>query len=643
MRYNVYSRTNQQLLDAVVIGVSFYLAFLIRYAGAVPGYDGYQFRLLLVPLVVGRLLANYLCGLNRVQWRYIGVADTIATARSFAAFSCFLLLLRVILPASSLFRIPGTIITIELLLSLVGALSVRIVRRYVYESRNRTATVGQTNGSRRLLLIGAGMMGAKAAKGLAAEPSIRIVGFLDDDPQKAGSVIAGAKVLGTTSHLVEVIRREEVDSVLVCIAPAARSSFNRLVALLDDLPVTSKFVPTISEILDSKDGLHLAVSQSGIGNGTGKGHAAQWQQQVTIPLRSGELKNKCVLITGGAGFIGSTLAERIAKDNRVLLVDRFFDNQPVAFTPLNKHPNVEMIEADILEGSIVNDLAMEADIVIHAAAIVGVGRVCTYPRETLETNFIGTSRILKALERNSHLERFVYFSTSEVFGVNSFRVHEDTPTAVGSAAEARWSYAIAKLAGEHLVKAYHRQAGMPVVTVRPFNVFGPRRLGAHAILGFVLNALTGNPLEIHGDGSQIRSWCYIEDFCDAVMEMIVRPGAVGEDFNIGNPRNTLTILQLAEEVLRATNSAAPITFVKAPCPDIEIRVPSLEKAQNVLAYQPRYDLRRALQLTSDWYRQHMSCFQSNSLSARMPSSTIESSRSTQSLPLPSPSHAASAD
>src|SRR5262249_48569238 len=154
-------------------------------------------------------------------------------------------------------------------------------------------------------------------------------------------------------------------------------------------------------------------------------------------------------------------------------------------------------------------------------------------RETLETNFMGALQILKALEKSPRLERFIYFSTSEVFGVNSFRAHEETPTAIGPAAEARWSYAIAKLAGEHLVKAYHRQVGMPVVTVRPFNVFGPRRLGAHAVLGFILSSLRGHPIEIHGDGSQIRSWCYIEDFCDAMVEMIARPRAIGEDFNIG--------------------------------------------------------------------------------------------------------------
>jgi UDP-glucose 4-epimerase len=610
MKYDIYSRVNQQILDGGVVGVSFCLAFLIRYEGAIPPYHAYQFWALFIPVMTGRMVTNYLFGLHRVQWRYFGFSEVPVIVRSYVTFSIVLLSLRFGLPPrAGISRLPASVITIELLLSLFGALSLRFVRRYFYERTAKGGDQPKADNSRRLLLIGAGIMGARTARELGTDPSARIVGFLDDDARKWGCIIAGARVLGPTSQVAEVVQRENVDSVLVCIAPSGRGSFNRLVALLDSMPVSGKFVPTIAEILDSKDGLHLAVGESRATREKDSViQTVQQQQPVSPEVR--KVRDKTVLITGGAGFIGSTLAERLAKDNQVVLVDRFFQRQPIAFTSLHKNARAHMIEADILNAAAINDWAREADIVIHAAAIVGVGRVCAYPRETLETNFTGTSLVLKALEKNSHLDRFVYFSTSEVFGVNSFRVHEDTPAAVGSAAEARWSYAIAKLAGEHLVKAYHRQTGMPVVTVRPFNIFGPRRLGAHAVLGFVLNALNGSPLEIHGDGSQIRSWCYIEDFCDAIMEMIARPRAVGEDFNIGNPLNTVTILQLAQEILEVTKSSASITFVESPFPDIEIRVPSLEKARQILDYQPQYDLRRALQLTVDWYRENLDYFES---------------------------------
>jgi nucleoside-diphosphate-sugar epimerase len=608
MRYDFYSRVNQQTIDGAVIGVSFYLAFLIRYEGTIPAYHKYQFWALLLPVIAGRLLTNYLFGLHKIQWRYIGFSDVLYTSRAYLAFSFVLLAGRIALPAAAgVIRVPGSVIAIEFLLSLLGAMGIRFTRRYVYEHPLKKTGESQRAKPRRLLLIGAGMVGANAAKEMATDPSVEIVGFLDDDLRKLGCVIAGAKVMGPTSELLDIVQKERVDAVLVCIAPAARGAFNRLVALLDGLPVTSKFVPTITEILDSKDGLHLALAQSPGANG-GQPAVSVIQPQVP-PQRRAEIKNRCVLITGGGGFIGSTLAERLVKDNQIILLDRFFRDQPVAFTTLSKNPNVRMIEADILSGSSIDDLTKEADIVIHAAAIVGVGRVCSYPRETLETNFIGTSRILKALDKSPRLQRLVCFSTSEVFGVNSFRVHEDTPTAVGPAAEARWSYAIAKLASEHLAKAYHRQSGMPVVIVRPFNVFGPRRLGSHAILGFAVNALMGNPIEIHGDGSQIRSWCYIEDFCDGIIEMIARPQAIGEDFNIGNPANTLTVLQLAQEIVELTGGQSSIEFVESPFPDIEIRVPSLDKARRILAYQPEFDLRRGLELTIEWYRKHLSFFE----------------------------------
>jgi nucleoside-diphosphate-sugar epimerase len=608
MPYDLYSRTNQRILEGAVVGASFYLAFLIRYEGTIPPYHLYQFWALLAPVTVGQLLTNSLLGLNRIQWRYIGFRDALRVTRVYFAFSALLLLLRFGLPVEAgIARIPASVIIIDLLLSLLGAMGIRLLRRYIYETKSKEVSSPTTQGPRRLLLVGAGAMGAKAAKEMASDSSVQIMGFLDDDPRKCGCVIAGVKVLGPTSGLTEIVRTKRVDAVLVCIAPQARGSFNRLVALLDGLPVTSKFVPTITEILDSKDGLHLALGYS---EAQRNGLAVEATRQ-TLPLTQArsEIRNKSILITGGAGFIGSALAERLAKENQVVLLDRFFHDQPVAFTSLRHNPDVRMVEADILEGPEVVDLAQQADIVIHAAAIVGVGRVCSYPRETLETNFTGTSRILKALDKSSRLERFVYFSTSEVFGVNSFRVNEDAPTAVGPAAVARWSYAIAKLAGEHLVKAYHRQGGMPVTTVRPFNVFGPRRLGAHAILGFVLNSLMGNPIEVHGDGSQIRSWCYIEDFCDAIIEMIARPSAIGEDFNIGNPQNTLTVLQLAREVLNVTGSSVPIELTESPFPDIEIRVPSLDKARQILGYQPRYELRQGLELTTEWYREHLDFFE----------------------------------
>jgi nucleoside-diphosphate-sugar epimerase len=602
----LYTKTNRFILDAAIVATSFLLAYKISYGGSVLTYRNVQPWVLLFPLIGARLLSYVLLGVERIPWRYFSIRDVFRLVQAQLAVSFVLVALRYIpLPDMEIIRIPIDVIAVEFVLTLSGGLSIRMLRRHLHERRANARRHPPTE-PRRLLLIGAGIVGARVAKEMAMHPSIQIVGFLDDDPNKTGCIISGIKVLGTSGLLANLAKNGSIDEVLICVPPEFRSSFHRFAALLEHLPVTGKFMPTIDEIIECNDGFHLSlVPGSGNGNGNGNGHKPQISSAAKPSPSRSEIRNKHILITGGAGFIGSSLAERFAAQNEVVLLDRVFRDQPIQFTSLSTMRNVKMVEADILDGEGVESLVRNAQIIVHAAAIVGVGRVCSHPRETLETNFSGTSRILKALDGQSRLERFIYFSTSEVFGVNSFRVHEDAPSLVGPAAEARWSYAIAKLAGEHLVQAYYRQSGMPVVTVRPFNVFGPRRLGDHAVKRFVLNCLMGKPLEVHGDGSQIRSWCYISDFCDALVEMIARPAAVGQDFNIGNPANTVTVLQLAQQIVEMTRSHVPIKFKEHPFPDIEIRVPSLTKACSILDYKPAHDLTSGLGPTIEWYQKHL--------------------------------------
>jgi len=181
---------------------------------------------------------------------------------------------------------------------------------------------------------------------------------------------------------------------------------------------------------------------------------------------------------------------------------------------------------------------------------------------------------------------------------------------------------MSKLAGEHLVASYYRETRLPIAIVRPFNIFGPRRTGDYALRRFILSALDGKPLEIHGDGTQIRSWCYIEDFCNALLQMMVRPEAIGEDFNVGHPGNTSTIYELAQKVIQLTGSASPVTFCPSPFPDISIRVPSLDKARRLLGYEPRFDLNTGLKRTIEWYRENFMAFQPGSTSTVTSSATF---------------------
>jgi nucleoside-diphosphate-sugar epimerase len=505
-----------------------------------------------------------------------------------------MLVLRFVAPRGGPLIVPLGVIALQFFISLAGSTGARILWRTVCERAGKTNGAG--HGPRNLLVLGAGFHGLTVAQEMAGSRGLRIVGFLDDDPQKIGKVIAGLPVIGPVSSLPDVVKSHRVNDVLVCLPPSARSSA-ALANLAESRNVRVRVIPTVQELLEQER--HTTPK-----NGRASTPAVSAKHNWMIAPFSG----KKILITGGAGFIGSSLAERLVETNRLILFDQTFTDKPIEFTSLIGHPNVQAVRGDILNDDDLAPVCREVDMVVHTAAVLGVGKVCGAARETLETNYGGTSRLLKALEANKRLERFVYFSTSEVFGVNSFRVDESTAPSVGPIAESRWSYAIAKLAGEHLVKSYYREAKMPITIVRPFNIFGPRRNGDYALRRFIMNALANQPLEVHGDGSQIRAWCFIDDFCDALVAMLSKSEAVGEDFNIGNPGNTLTVLELARKVIDIAESSSAIELVKHPFPDISIRVPSLAKAQTLLGYAPRFDLDTALALTIEWYRENFPTF-----------------------------------
>lgn len=348
-----------------------------------------------------------------------------------------------------------------------------------------------------------------------------------------------------------------------------------------------------------------------------------------------------ILITGGTGFIGTALTDRLCAENEVVIFDRQVHGSSWAMTGHNGHGNVRLILGDILDAKALARAVEGVDSVIHLAAIVGVNNVRANPRKTIETNFLGTLTLLRAVEALGAPLRVVYFSTSEVFGMNSFRVQECMSTSIGPVQETRWSYAISKLAGEHLLQCYHREAGLPTVTIRPFNVFGPGRIGDHAILQFVVRALRNEDLVIHGAGDQIRSWCYIDDFVDGVLAALVRPAAAGEDFNLGNPRNTLTIYELARRVVSLTKSSSKIRFVQTEYADIDIRVPYMEKARQLLGFEPSVDLDEGIRRTAAWCRSRLALLTAILAAAPAPLATQGTERSRPpDTYLPSPRRAA---
>src|ERR671934_1849057 len=291
------------------------------------------------------------------------------------------------------------------------------------------------------------------------------------------------------------------------------------------------------------------------------------------------LQGKRIFVTGGAGFIATTLARRLVEENEIVALDNLH-RDALSGTDLAEHPNLTFVQGDVLDAALVRDLARGATHIVHAAAIAGVDAVLESPVRTMRVNLIGTYNALEAaLATRETLERFVDFSTSEVFGTYAYKVAETNVTTTGSVGEARWTYAVSKLAGEHMAHAYHEELGLPTVTVRPFNVYGPGQIGGGAIRAFIEAALAGDHLTVRGDGSQIRAWCYVEDMVEAVLLCLEHPNAVGESFNVGNPRSAVTIYDLATRIKRLTGCPGELVFQPLHYADVELRIPNVEKAK----------------------------------------------------------------
>ena len=322
---------------------------------------------------------------------------------------------------------------------------------------------------------------------------------------------------------------------------------------------------------------------------------------MTLPAT---LKNRRLFITGGAGFIGSRLCQRLVADNQITVYDSLA-RDALSKIDAARHSNLRLVRGDILDAAAVRAAvdAAAPDLVVHMAAVAGIDTVIKRPTRTMTINIIGTNNLLEALQpRIAQIERFVIFSTSEVFGSFAYKVHELQSTNLAPVGEARWTYSVSKLAAEHLAMAYQREFGLRVVPLRPFNVYGPGQVGEGAIHVFVKRALAGQALEVHGDGDQIRSWCYIDDMVDGVLLALSKDEAVGEVFNIGNPRGTITILSLAEKIVALSGAAVPIRLVPKTYVDVDLRVPDIGKAIERLGFAPQVDLNEGLRRTIEWYR-----------------------------------------
>lgn len=315
------------------------------------------------------------------------------------------------------------------------------------------------------------------------------------------------------------------------------------------------------------------------------------------------IRGESVFLTGGRGFIGTHLTRRLlARENRVTIYDNGHRDS-LRYSGLDGAKGLTVVSGDVLDRPALERALGAPSYVLHLAAIAGVSSYFKKPLRTMEVNFGGTQNMLSCLKDRPGLRLFVGFSTSEIYGPEAHGVREEDPTSQGNIADRRWVYAISKLASEKLGYAYFWEYGLPTCYVRPFNVYGPGQVGEGAVSLFIYQALRGLPLRVTGDGSQVRAFCYIDDFCDAVDGCLARADVVrGESFNIGNPSEPVAMLDLAHRILELTGSSSRIEFISHAGEDVRYRSPSIDKATKELGYAPCWSLDEGLRETIAWFR-----------------------------------------
>ena len=302
-----------------------------------------------------------------------------------------------------------------------------------------------------------------------------------------------------------------------------------------------------------------------------------------------------VLITGGAGFIGSHLADAlIARGDQVIALDNFSTGSTANIKHVTK--NLEIIDGDIRNADLINETTKDVDLVLHMAAALGVNTILESPLESNTTNITGSEVVLNAAA--NYKKRILIASTSEIYGKNPKQpLNESDDRVVGSPQKIRWSYSDAKAIEEAMAFSLNQEKGLKVTTARLFNTVGPRQSAQYGMVvpRFVKAALDHEPINIYGDGTQSRVFCHVQDAIEALLALVGTDTTINEVYNVGGT-GEITIKQLAETIIKQTNSKSTIDYIpyeKAYAPgfeDMQRRVPDISKIKEAIKWQPQRDL-----------------------------------------------------
>ena len=316
-----------------------------------------------------------------------------------------------------------------------------------------------------------------------------------------------------------------------------------------------------------------------------------------------------ILITGGAGFVGSHLADKlIGEGHEITVIDDLSTGRYSNVAHLEDTDRFRLIIDTVLNERLMEELIRETDHVYHMASAVGVKLIMERPVRTIETIFRGTDVVLGFCSR--YRKRVLIPSTSEVYGKGaSVPFKEDDDLLTGATDKHRWAYACAKTLDEFLALAHWKETRLPVVVVRLFNTVGPRQTGQYGMVvpRFVHAAIKNEPIQVHGDGTQSRCFGHVYDIVEGLTKLLQAPNCFGQVINLGNSEET-SIKQLADRAIELTGSSSEIQLVPYEeaygegFEDMQRRVPSLDKAKQLIGYQPTRSLDDIINDVADEFR-----------------------------------------
>ena len=553
LEYDLYSGLNQQLIDSLITGISFAIAYQARFDGHLPPESRYQMWYVLPAVMLGQAFFNLWQGTYRMVWRYVGLADAVTLTRNFAALPAVLLILRYATPAKlAWMQVPLGVILLAGLLSLLGSLTARAVRRLLDEGLTSRALNG--GAARPVLLVGAGRAGTIVAKEIRTRTDIRPVGFLDDDPKKQRTVICGLRVLGPVDALASAIQRHGVRQVMVCVAPLPLGKLKGIWAICEQLSVSVKLIPSLEEILQGK------ATIANFRNVEMKDLLGR--KPVELPAQDRELletySGKSILVTGAGGSIGSELAYQLTllRPRRLILLDKDENGLNDTYLRLVELARGELARGEILP--VVADVRFSErvrsvfashrpDVVFHAAAHKHVHLMEVNPCEAIANNVVGTRHLVEQ---------------SLAFGVGRF-IQISTDKAVNPASVMGAS----KRVCEMIVQAQRNRNPTRFCCVRFGNVLGSR---GSVVPIFQKQILEGGPVTLTHPDAQRFLMTIPEAVC-----LLIQAGTLAD-------MREIFTLDMGEPVL-IQNLARDLIQLSGLCPgkDIPIRVTHMHRGEKL--------------------------------------------------------------